>query len=111
MYSSGSIFAQKLIFEYSDDAVRKDYTELIRGWYDTNNAGPKTEAASYDKIVHSLGTEAGKVLFLTDNVNEVVAAKKAGLQVVLVDRPGNAAVSDEDRERVALVTSLEEVRV
>ena len=37
---------------------------------------------------------------------EAEAAQQAGVYAVVVDRPGNAALTTEDRERFAVVTSL-----
>ena len=42
-------------------------------------------------------------------MKEVDAAVLAGMQYLLVDRPGNAPLSDADRSRLAVVESLEEV--
>ena len=49
------------------------------------------------------------MLFLTDNVKEVDAAVLAGMQYLLVNRPGNAPLSVADRSRLAVVESLEEI--
>lgn len=60
IYSSGSVFAQKLLFQHvlSEGGNVEDRTGLIDGWFDTVNAGLKTEAASYRKIVAALGVRA-----------------------------------------------------
>lgn len=51
------------------------------------------EAGSYRNIALSLGVDApADLLFATDNLAEAQAAAAAGWQVVLADRPGNAAV-------------------
>lgn len=178
IYSSGSVFAQKLLFGHvavleggeggadadadaetlsngqpsdqssstvtssNGDAERKtsnggsrteDLTGLMSGWFDTTNAGLKMEASSYRKIVESLAVSArlpshvyceeknlwltrsqwqpAETLFLSDNIKEVDAAIEAGLKSILVDRPGNAAVSESDRARVDVVQSLEELKL
>lgn len=51
------------------------------------------------------------MLFLSDNVHEVDAAIKAGMKSILIDRPGNASVSAEDRERLQVCTSLSEIKL
>lgn len=51
------------------------------------------------------------MLFLSDNVKEVDAAIAAGMKFMLVDRPGNAPVSDEDRARLEVVQTLDEVKL
>lgn len=52
-----------------------------------------------------------EVLFLSDNVKEVDAALGAGMKSILVDRPGNAEVSSEDRERLMVVHSLADIKL
>ena len=82
VYSSGSVPAQKLFFGHSDAG---DLTGLFSGWFDTEIGG-KREAASYARMVGRLGVAAGEVLFLSDVVEELDAAREAGLGTVLVDR-------------------------
>ncbi|KAI7184021.1 hypothetical protein D0869_12535 [Hortaea werneckii] len=108
IYSSGSVFAQKLLFQHvlSGDGNVEDRTGMIDGWFDTVNAGLKTEAASYRKIVAALDWPADTTLFLTDNVKEADAAAAAGMQTILVDRPGNAVLADSDRQRLRVETTL-----
>ena len=53
----------------------------------------QVESSSYRNIALSLGVDSpGEVLFATDNILEAEAAAAAGWQVVLADRPGNAAL-------------------
>ncbi|KAI6868981.1 2,3-diketo-5-methylthio-1-phosphopentane phosphatase [Hortaea werneckii] len=107
IYSSGSVFAQKLLFQHVSEGERvEDRTGLIDGWFDTVNAGLKTESASYQTIIAALGWTAETTLFLTDNVKEVDAAAAAGIQTILVDRPGNAVLDDSDRQRLQIVTTF-----
>lgn len=61
IYSSGSVFAQKLLFGHvqvdADDKEQSDtvdLTGLFEGWFDTVNAGLKTEQSSYSKIADAL---------------------------------------------------------
>jgi enolase-phosphatase E1 len=82
VYSSGSVPAQKLFFGHSDAG---DLTPLISGWFDTE-VGGKREAASYSRIAVDIGLPPGELLFLSDVVEELDAARDAGLQTVLVDR-------------------------
>lgn len=82
VYSSGSVPAQKLFFGHSDAG---DLTGLFSGWFDTEIGG-KREAASYAHIVEAIGVPAGEIVFLSDVVEELDAAREAGLQTVLVDR-------------------------
>lgn len=49
------------------------------------------------------------VLFLSDNIKEVDAAIGCGMQSIVLDRPGNAPLSKDDRERLTVVGSLDEI--
>ncbi|KAK4580168.1 enolase-phosphatase E1 [Recurvomyces mirabilis] len=79
------------------------------GWFDTTNAGLKAEATSYEKIVQALSWGPAETLFLTDNVKEYDAADSAKLKVLLLDRPGNGVVSDDDKARLRIVPSLKDI--
>jgi len=53
------------------------------------------EEASYKNIALSLGaTLPSDILFATDNINEAIAADKAGWNVIVTDRPGNQPITD-----------------
>lgn len=82
VYSSGSVPAQKLFFGHSDAG---DLLPLFDAFFDTTSGG-KREAASYARIAAALGREPGSILFLSDVVAELDAARDAGLRTVLVDR-------------------------
>ena len=83
VYSSGSVAAQRLFFGHSDAG---DLTPLFDGWFDTEIGG-KREARSYLRIAASIAMPPAEILFLSDVVEELDAARDAGLQTVLVDRP------------------------
>jgi enolase-phosphatase E1 len=82
VYSSGSVPAQRLLFAHS---TAGDLTPLFSGYFDTE-VGGKRETRSYRNIIDHLGVDAGDVLFLSDVVEELDAARDAGLATVLVDR-------------------------
>jgi enolase-phosphatase E1 len=82
VYSSGSVPAQKLLFGHSDAG---DLTPLFSGWFDTE-VGGKREAGSYRNIVAALGLPANGILFLSDVVEELDAAREAGMATVMLDR-------------------------
>ncbi|ASR44739.1 2,3-diketo-5-methylthio-1-phosphopentane phosphatase [Xanthomonas citri pv. mangiferaeindicae] len=82
VYSSGSVPAQKLFFGHSDAG---DLTGLISAWFDTE-VGGKREAASYTRIAEALHEAPAAIVFLSDVVAELDAAREAGLRTVLVDR-------------------------
>ena len=48
--------------------------------------GGKREAGSYRHILESLGRGPGEAVFLSDVVEELDAARDAGMRTVLVDR-------------------------
>jgi enolase-phosphatase E1 len=85
VFSSGSTASQRPWFAYSPGG---DLTELIKGFFDTVNAGPKRNADSYQVIADVLGVDAGRVLFLSDHPDELRAAEAAGWQVVALRRIG-----------------------
>ncbi|PVH99397.1 2,3-diketo-5-methylthio-1-phosphopentane phosphatase [Periconia macrospinosa] len=110
IFSSGSVQAQLQFFSVVEDGPStRDLRPLFASHFDPTIAGSKLEKASYEKICKELGQDAASVTFLTDNVKEAEAADQAGVYAVLVDRPGNAALTAEDRERFAVVTSLREL--
>lgn len=82
VYSSGSVPAQKLLFAHTDAG---DLTPLFSGFFDTE-VGGKREAASYRAIAGRLAGQPGDILFLSDVVAELDAAREAGLRTVLLDR-------------------------
>ena len=75
IFSSGSVQAQIQFFSYvKDGSSTRDIKPLFSAHYDTVNAGPKLEKASYEKICAELGKDVSKVTFLTDNVKGMLAA-------------------------------------
>jgi enolase-phosphatase E1 len=88
IYSSGSILAQKLLFAHT---TYGDLSGYINGYFDTTT-GAKRAAASYQAIAEKISSPAGAVLFLSDVIAELDAARNAGLQTILCVRPGNADV-------------------
>lgn len=82
IYSSGSITAQKLLFGNTEAG---DLNTLFSGYFDTTIGG-KLELASYQKIEKEIGTPANEILFLSDNIKELDAAKAAGFKTVWLNR-------------------------
>ena len=82
VYSSGSVAAQKLFFGYCDGG---DVTALFSGYFDTQT-GPKRERASYERIANAIGVAPAHVLFLSDVVEELDAARAAGMRTTLLAR-------------------------
>ncbi len=89
VYSSGSVAAQKLLFEHSSAG---DLRSLFSGYFDTA-VGGKREVHSYRAILDALQIPAQEVVFLSDVVEELDAAREAGLATVLLDRPQDYATA------------------
>jgi len=89
IYSSGSILAQKLIFQHSQAG---DLRPWIDKYFDTAT-GAKIDAASYGRIAEELSVKPEEILFLSDSPAELDAAASVGLDVRLAVRPGNKPVS------------------
>lgn len=107
IYSSGSVPAQRLLFRHTD-AQPADLTFLITDWFDTMNAGFKTETASYKAIASKYPElSPSQWLFVSDNVKEVDAAIEAGMQSVAIQRPGNAELSAGVYERLHVIATLD----
>jgi enolase-phosphatase E1 len=84
VYSSGSVQAQKLIFGSSEAG---DLTPLFSGYFDTMTGG-KREADSYRRIASATTHQADEILFLSDVVEELEAAKSAGMKTCGLVREG-----------------------
>jgi enolase-phosphatase E1 len=82
IYSSGSVLAQQLLFRTTSAG---DLTRHISSYFDTR-VGAKTESGSYRGIAEMLGRAATEVLFVSDAVKEVEAARIAGMHALLCSR-------------------------
>ena len=90
IFSSGSALAQKLLFRHSSAG---DLTPLLSWHFDTT-VGPKTDPESYRRIASSIGVPPSGVLFISDVVPELDAARAAGMDTALCIRPGNPEPPD-----------------
>lgn len=84
VYSSGSVHAQKLLFAHTEYG---DLTPLFSGYFDTR-VGSKAETASYRHIAGRIGEAPEEILFLSDIVAELDAAREAGMQTCQLVRDG-----------------------
>ncbi len=91
IYSSGSILAQKLFFGHT---TQGDLTGFFRAHYDTTS-GSKKEASSYLAIAHDIGVSPEQIVFFTDVLAEIQAAREAGLQVVACVRSNNVPLPSQ----------------
>ena len=99
VYSSGSIQAQKLIFGCSEAG---DLSPLFSGYFDTTS-GPKREAASYQRITQAIGVQASEIVFLSDIVEELDAARQAGMATCGLAREGGELVGHVTVNSFALI--------
>lgn len=88
VYSSGSALAQKLLFAHTNAG---DLTNYICHYFDTT-IGHKTEVGSYRRIAEELRLASAEIVFVSDVVAELDAAREAGIKTVLAMRPGNRPV-------------------
>jgi enolase-phosphatase E1 len=84
IFSSGSTLAQRLLLAHT---TAGELTGFIREYFDTTT-GKKTEAESYRRISGRLGRSPLEILFVSDTVAELDAARLAGMKTALCVRPG-----------------------
>lgn len=85
VYSSGSVYAQKLLFAHTEFG---DLTPLFSDYFDTHIGG-KQQSSSYHAIAEHIGLPANQLLFLSDIIEELNAAKTAGFATILLTREGS----------------------
>jgi len=90
IYSSGSVLAQRVLFSRSSAG---DLTPFIEAYFDTTT-GPKKEAESYRKIAAALSLPPSAIVFLSDVVAELDAARAAGMKTGLCVRKGVSESSE-----------------
>ena len=101
VFSSGSVAAQQAWFGHTPAG---DLRPLLAGHFDTENAGPKREPASYERIAAAIGRPAGEIVFLSDVTAELDAARAAGWQTVGVRRPGEPCNADGVGDHLAVAS-------
>lgn len=95
VYSSGSVQAQKLFFEFSEYG---DVRPWFQAYFDTT-LGAKTAPQSYLQIAQNLGWTVADILFLSDSVAELDAAESSGLQTCWLVRPQDTITTPEQRSQ------------
>ncbi len=78
IYSSGSVEAQQLFFGHT---TAGNLLELFSGYFDTTT-GNKKQASSYQTIANQLGQPPGEIIFISDSLPELDAARQAEMQTV-----------------------------
>jgi enolase-phosphatase E1 len=102
IYSSGSVLAQKLLFQSTEYG---DLTGLLDGYFDTQ-VGAKTDPKSYRTISSEIRCEPHQVLFISDASRELEAAESASMHALLSVRPGNRP---PEPARFAVIRSFDEI--
>ncbi len=85
VYSSGSVPSQKLFFSHTSDG---NLTGLFSGYFDTEMGG-KRDVESYRRIAATIEEKPSDIIFLSDIVEELDAAREAGMDTALLDRLGD----------------------
>jgi enolase-phosphatase E1 len=83
IFSSGSVQAQRNLFA---NTTAGDLSSFIRAYFDTTT-GPKTAPPSYARIAATLARAPSEMLFLSDVVVELDAARQARMGTALCVRP------------------------
>jgi enolase-phosphatase E1 len=102
IYSSGSVYAQKLLFANTEYG---DLTPLFSGYFDTHIGGKK-EKLSYLRIAEQLGCRPEQLLFLSDITEELDAARAAGYNTICLCRDSQL---DENAEHLQ-VNSFDQIK-
>lgn len=95
VYSSGSVKAQHLIFEFSTAGNLRPY---FSHHFDTG-VGHKRETQSYVNIADKLQFPPQDILFLSDIKEELDAARKAGMKTIQLVRQDDVVVGDHKTVR------------
>jgi enolase-phosphatase E1 len=82
IYSSGSMAAQRLLLAHSRQG---DLTGLVDAHFDTTT-GAKHDPRSYARIGEALAGAPREVLFVSDSVAELDAARASGMETLLAAR-------------------------
>jgi len=92
IFSSGSVLAQQLLFAHTEAG---DLTQFI-SYYFYTRVGKKGEAESYRRIAAAMKLQPPAILFVSDVVAELAAAREAGMKTALSIRPGNKPQDSPD---------------
>jgi enolase-phosphatase E1 len=94
VYSSGSVYAQKLLFSHT---AYGDLTPLFSAYFDTRT-GAKSDVQSYRNIAAEISLAPEAVAFLSDISTELDAAKSAGMQTWQLHRDGELEANSPYRQ-------------
>ncbi len=103
IFSSGAVLAQRWLFRTS---TAGDLSVFLQWYFDTH-AGSKDDPASYRRIAEEVGELPPQILFVSDSLGELNAARSSGLGTIMVVRPGNVPQPAHDHP---VVRSFGEIR-
>lgn len=89
IFSSGSVQAQRSLFRSTPAG---DLTQYIGAYFDTTT-GPKAAPESYTRIAAKLKRSTSAIVFLSDVVAELDAARTSGMETALCVRDPGAVPS------------------
>ena len=92
VYSSGSVKAQHLIFEFSTEGNLRPF---FSNHFDTV-VGHKRESKSYVNIANELQLSPQDILFLSDIKEELDAARSIGMKTIQLVRQPDVLVGDHE---------------
>lgn len=106
VYSSGSVEAQQLLFGHS---IFGDLRPLFGGYFDTA-IGRKRDPSSYRRIAEAIGIAPAGVVFFSDHVAELDAAREADMQTVQLARPQDGVVAAKHHPATESFEGIEVLR-
>ncbi|MBX9688589.1 MAG: acireductone synthase [Candidatus Obscuribacterales bacterium] len=104
IYSSGSATAQRTFLEHTEFGNLADY---FSGFFDTT-VGAKKRPESYKLIASIIKMPEAEIVFMSDLVAELDAARDSGMQTVLLLRPGN--IKQENNSHAA-ISNFNEIEI
>ena len=90
VFSNGSETEQRNMFRASDAG---DLSAYVDRYFSPTVIGNKKEPGSYARIGDALRQDPSTILFLSDDEKELAAADQAGMDVILIVRPGNKPIT------------------
>ncbi len=90
IFSSGSVQAQRNLFA---NTTAGDLSAFLSAYFDTTT-GPKHEAISYRQIATALGCSPPDILFVSDVVAELDAARATGMRTALCVREPQSPIPE-----------------
>lgn len=82
---------------------------MIDGYLWTKDVGSKTEKESWEKVGRKINAKAKDMLFFTDNPAEARAAEAAKVTAILIIRPKNKRLTEQEMNEFHTVKSLLDV--